>query len=296
MCELFAMSSRVPTRVRFLLDALARRGGAEDHHRDGWGVAFCEDGDALVLREPAAASESALVRFMESSGPRSRLVLSHIRKGTVGPTRLANTHPFARPLGGRLHLFAHNGDVPGVRHDRRFDPGRHHPIGDGDSELAFGALLHRLEPLWAGAEVPALAERLAVVARFAAELAELGPANFLYADGDVLFAHGDRRRQRDGRIAAPGLHVVERRCHEEFGERETEGVVVSPSALAADDPAQRVVMLASVPLTGHESWTPLAQGEILVLRSGEVLTRSRRCSDLVPAVPSTYRSSRKSKY
>jgi hypothetical protein len=55
-------------------------------------------------------------------------------------------------------------------------------------------------------------------------------------------------------------------------------------------------MLASVPLTGHESWTPLAQGEILVLRSGEVLTRARRCSDLVPAVPSTYRSSRKSKY
>ena len=42
MCELFAMSSRVPASVGFSLEKLARHGGAEGPHRDGWGVAFYE--------------------------------------------------------------------------------------------------------------------------------------------------------------------------------------------------------------------------------------------------------------
>ena len=51
MCELFAMSSRAPATVTFSLEALSRHGGADGPHRDGWGVAFFEGGDARVLRE-----------------------------------------------------------------------------------------------------------------------------------------------------------------------------------------------------------------------------------------------------
>ena len=38
--------------------------------------------------------------------------------------------------------------------------------------------------------------------------------------------------------------------------------------------AQRVVLVASVPLT-VEGWTPLAEGELLVARAGDVLARVR---------------------
>lgn len=69
MCELFAMCSRVPTSVGFSLQRLARRGGAEGPHRDGWGVAFYAERDALLLREPGAASESGLARYLEDHGP-----------------------------------------------------------------------------------------------------------------------------------------------------------------------------------------------------------------------------------
>ena len=65
MCELFAMSSKVPTTVGFTLEQLARQGGAEGPHRDGWGVALYEGNDVCLLREPQAASDSALVRFIE---------------------------------------------------------------------------------------------------------------------------------------------------------------------------------------------------------------------------------------
>ena len=44
-------------------------------------------------------------------------------------------------------------------------------------------------------------EFAAVVAEFAAELARLGTANFLYSDGDTLFAHAHQRRRP--RSAAP---------------------------------------------------------------------------------------------
>ena len=37
----------------------------------------------------------------------------------------------------------------------------------------------------------------------------------LYADGETLFVHADRRIQRDGRIAPPGLFLLSRQCEHE---------------------------------------------------------------------------------
>ncbi len=84
MCELFAMSSRYPTSVGFSLETLARRGGHDGPHKDGWGVAYFEDHDVFLLRESSPAAESGLVRFMEKNGSPSNLVLSHIRLATQG--------------------------------------------------------------------------------------------------------------------------------------------------------------------------------------------------------------------
>ncbi|MDP2370573.1 hypothetical protein [Rhodoferax sp.] len=45
-----------------------------------------------------------------------------------------------------------------------------------------------------------------MVAQFAADLRPLGPANFLYADAEVLFAHGNRCiHPVSGWIEPPGL-------------------------------------------------------------------------------------------
>jgi len=59
---------------------------------------------------------------------------------------------------------------------------------------------------------PAIDARQQVVAAFAPELHELGPANFLYTDGDALFAHGHKRTQEDGSVRPPGLHVLCQSC------------------------------------------------------------------------------------
>jgi len=261
------MSSRFPTSVGFSLEALARRGGRDGPHKDGWGVAYFEEHDAFVLRESRPAAESGLVRFMEMNGPPSKLVLSHIRLATQGVAALRNTQPFQRELAGRAHVLAHNGNMPGIREQCRLESSRFMPIGETDSELAFCCLLERLELLWAKANggLPSLEERLDAIVSFADSLRVLGPFNFVYADGDTLFAHAHRRKQGDGEIRPPGLHLLVRSCEEQAIDLSESGILMSPVA-------QGMALIASVPLT-EESWEPLAEGEVVALRDGQVCAR-----------------------
>lgn len=268
MCEQFAISSNVPTTVGFTLERLARRGGIEGPHRDGWGVGFYQDRDVFVLREPKAAAESDLIRFIEQHAPPSNLVVSHIRRATHGERSLQNTQPFTRELGGCMHLFAHNGRLTGIERRRDFLPGSFKPIGDTDSELVFCSLLDRMRPLWMASEgrLPELNLRLAVVAKFAEELTSFGPANFLYADSDALFAHAHVRRQSDDTIGPPGLYIRERVCVERPSELAGSGVELTPVQ-------QQITLLGSVPIT-DEPWRPLAEGEIVVVKNGEIVNES----------------------
>ena len=262
MCELFAMSSRVPATLGFSLERLARHGGADGPHRDGWGLAFYEGPDCLLLREPRPASESPLMQFMERQGLRTRFGLCHIRLATFGRRSLPNTQPFARELGGRMHVFAHNGDMPALA-DRPVRRGaRFLPVGDSDSEQGFCGLLSSLAPLWDAArgQVPDLAPRLAVIAEYARELRALGPANFIYADSDALFVHADRRTQNDGVLRPPGLYLLQRCCWRSAPELAESGVSLSTIR-------QDVALVASVPLT-DELWEPLGEGDLVALRDG----------------------------
>jgi glutamine amidotransferase len=258
------MSALHPTSIRASLAELARHGGETGPHRDGWGVAYMHDGDAFVVREPDAASGSELLDVLQRRDPQSGLVIAHVRRATQGARLLRNTQPFERELGGRIHLFAHNGMVPGIASYPRLRARWSRPIGETDSEHAFCALLDRMRPLW-DRGVPSVENRLDEVVAFAEDLRLLGPANFLYSDGDVIFAHGHRRRTDSGDIVPPGLHVLCRRC--------------------VESAAQDVTLVASVPLT-REPWRALEEGEVIALRGGRVIAsipapRMRRFRDRV---------------
>ncbi len=268
MCELFGMSSLRPTDVRFSLEAFSRHGGLEGPHKDGWGIAFYDEEDVRLVKEPRPAFDSACVRFIQEHAFETPLAVSHIRRATQGRLAMKNCQPFARELGGRMHVFAHNGDLDSALLDERMSVGRCRAVGDTDSERAFCALLGTLEALWM-AGLPAIERRLDVVERFAAELRTLGPANFLYSDGDALFIHGDRRLHADGRSPhPPGLHVLCRHCREQKG-----GAVEVPGLSIGLGAEQSVVLAASVPLTGEADWKPLERGELVVARQGRVFLR-----------------------
>ncbi len=273
MCELFCLSSRRPTRTTFSLRHFAAHGAPSTRNIDGWGVAFHDGRDARLYKEPEPAGDSPLLGFIEGHLHPTHLLISHIRRATVGGNSLANTQPFVRELGGRVHLFAHNGGFNGIEALFARSVHRFHPVGETDSEKGFCLLLDRLLKIWEGAMPPPLAARLALIEAFAAEMRPLGVANFLYSDGEFVFGHGHRRTQADGIVAPPGLWVRHRRRRGSHA-----AAIVPPAASGvtvhadehAIDGVQEMTLLASVPVTGGH-WSPLAEGEVVVVSAGELV-------------------------
>ena len=268
MCELLALSTSKPASLTFSLHALASRGGPTGRAHDGWGVAFYQGQDVALFREPLAAEGSALVSYLETQGPSTNLAISHIRHATQGTVQFSNTQPFIRELGGNTHVFAHNGDLPGIGNSETMALHRFRPVGQTDSEFAFCALMGRLRTLWQQASPPPLDKHLSVIAAFAAELRALGPANFLYADADALFAHGHKRLQKGSPHAQPpGLWTLQRHC------APADPPPAHQAGVAIAQEERVSLFIASVPLT-NEAWQPLAEGELVAVRHGQLLARS----------------------
>ena len=266
MCELLGMSAHYPASITLSLNEFARHGGETGPHADGWGVAFYEGPDANLIRESTSAADSALMSTLRGYRVASEIVLAHIRHASFGPVELKNTHPFRREIGGRVHTFAHNGDLPAIESRYRLDPaGPFSPVGNTDSELAFCVLMERLAGPWvSGNGIPDLHTRRLVVADFAREIGTLGSANFLYSDGDLLFVHGHVRTQADGSVQAPGLHYISVECNYGVGHSELAAVKLESERV------QRVTLISTVPLTDGD-WQPLGAGELLVLKAGEIV-------------------------
>lgn len=271
MCELLAMSSLQPSTLTLSLKTLAHHGGGSGPHADGWGVAYYDGDDVRRIRDPDPAHDSPWVRFIAERGIQSDLVVSHIRKATQGKLALSNTQPFSREMHGRMHVFAHNGDVPSIFESPDFGSTRFHSIGDTDSEFAFCNLLERLWPAWQHG-TPSFERRWEIVCGFAKQLRELGLANFIYADGDYLFAYGHRSTVPDLPSWRPGLHWLHRSCpiSEEFS-----GSDFSAAGLGLTT-TQQVLLVATVPLS-QEPWQAIAEGHLIAARDGELVAQTETC-------------------
>ncbi len=276
MCELFGMSSSVAVGVKYSLHEFAKHGGLLHQNKSGWGIAYHAGKDAILVKEPAPASDSLWVRFIESHPISTTCArrfadlfeIAHVRYATAGSPNFANTHPFIRELGGQRHVFAHNGSLPKIWNQMSLNSGFFRPVGSTDSEYAFCLLLERLLPLWRQAkEPPPLKERLDIISQVARELRSLGSANFLYSDGETLFVHAHQRCWEENggfsKPRPPGLSVLSL----DVPELLTRGLhVMNPGKDAA------ITVVASVPLTA-DGWIPLPSGTVLALCQGRELAR-----------------------
>ena len=259
MCELFAMSSRVATTVTFSLEEFSQHGGGTAPHGDGWGLAYFDGVTAQLIKEPHPAALSQRMHQLQTAGRRSSCVISHIRHATVGVRSLDNTQPFVKEISGRSHVFAHNGHLGNIQTILGLD--RYTLRGETDSEYAFCYLMEAIEPLW-DSNTPALQQRVGVVKKIFDELAPMGPANFIYSDGDYLYAFANKRTQANGLIEPPGMYYLPRHC---ICDRET---LKKAGVDIACDP-QDIVLFASVPLT-NEQWLPVEPCELMIARLGDL--------------------------
>ena len=269
MCQIFALSSNTPSAVTFSFTGLSARGGVTGDHVDGFGLAFHEGRACRLFIDEQRASDAALADFLRRHPIRARTVLAHVRKATQGPVRLENCHPFVREWQGRHWSFCHNGNLKG------FAPrlnGSHLPVGDTDSERAFCWLLQGLRrhlgraprrhlgraPRRSGP--PSWRQVAPVLAGLAQAVRRFGSFNFLLSDGEVLYAHASTR-----------LHALQRQHPFAAAHLVDHDLVLDLAQ--ANGPGDRMVLIATEPLTRNEPWLPLAPGELRVYADGEELWR-----------------------
>jgi glutamine amidotransferase len=179
MCRVFGCVAAEPASIRHELveaeNPLIRQ--SEDHD-SGWGMAVYERADGLdprCVRFPEAAFSDP--DFVSATELKGRIFNVHVRRATMGGLALENTHPFC--LGS--YSFGHNGTI--LRYPRLLEhPTVTAPNGDTDSEAFFNFLMTIYD-----AADPIGSLRSAI--RTTVERSPFSGLNFLFSDGDRLFAY-----------------------------------------------------------------------------------------------------------
>lgn len=268
MCELLGMSANVPTDICFSFTGLMQRGGRTGPHRDGWGVAFYEDRGCRIFHDPEPSADSAIARLIQRDSIKSRAVVCHIRQANRGRVALENTHPFQRELWGRPWVFAHNGQLRGIK---RWPLAHYRPIGTTDSEHAFCWVMDALRERF-----PRPPRRRATLWRFLAGLCErlraLGTCNLLMSDGRVIYAYRTTE-----------LHWLTR-CAP-FGRARLADAEVTVDFAEVTTPADVVTVIATRPLTTDEAWTAVPRHTLVAFDAGRPLAVGPRGTGVYPLEP-----------
>ncbi|MGI3093406.1 class II glutamine amidotransferase [Vibrio diabolicus] len=262
MCELLGMSANVPTDICFSFTGLMQRGGRTGPHRDGWGITFYEGKGFRTFKDPKPSCESQIAELVQNYPIKSRAVVSHIRQANRGGVNLENTHPFTRELWGRYWTFAHNGQLSGYQD---LHTGRHRPVGETDSELAFCWLLKQMEDRYP--EPPKDMESVFLyVAKCCDELREKGVFNMLLSDGEYVMTYCTNH-----------LYWITRRAP--FGKAALLDEDVEINFQEETTPQDIVSVIATQPLTGNEAWQRMKPGEYGLFHLGELVKNN--ASELV---------------
>lgn len=253
MCQLLGMSCKQPTSIGFSFEGFRARGGLTDEHKDGWGIAFYRDQQAQVFLDEAPAAESRLAEAIYNTNLRSKTIIAHIRKATVGDVKLSNCHPFRRNLWGSDWLFCHNGDLKGF--NPRLD-GDFIPEGDTDSELAFCYLLQQLNHhLPQGiSNASALFQWLN---QFSKTVAAFGTFNIMLSNGEWLYTYcSTNLAYVERKFPFSRVTLIDRELSLDLGEHNNQ--------------QDQMIVIATKPLTLNENWTVFQPGEARLFKDGEL--------------------------
>ncbi|MCL1623452.1 class II glutamine amidotransferase [Moraxella sp. Tifton1] len=270
MCQLLGMSCNTPTDIGFSFAGFRQRGGATDHHEDGFGIAFFEKSDSgdIGLRQFHDNQPSYLspVADLVNHYPiRAMNVIAHIRKATTGEkNNLANVHPFVREVWGEQWAFAHNGQMTDsfIRRTHRLHTNgnaeHYTPVGTTDSELAFCYLLNRLKSAFkTRPSDETLFTFLTAQCRY---LSANGLFNCLISNGRWQLAY-----------AGSLLFYLIRQAP--FGEAYLSDGEMSVDFKDVTTSKDKVAVIVTIPLTSNEHWQQIAVDECLVFKDGAIVFR-----------------------
>lgn len=251
MCEMLAMSAKLPTDISFSFTGFAMRGGETGPHRDGFGICFYEGKAVREFKDYLPSVDSPIADLVRGYPIKSTNVISHVRQANVGQISLENTHPFQRELCGRAWTFAHNGQLPP---DSIPTPRYYTPIGQTDSEKIFCWLLGEMRGCCEPHE--RLMDHVALLEQHCNYLNSFGVTNILLCDGESLFA-----------FCSTKLCWITRRAP--FGKAHLKDAdhTIDFSAVTTEEDV--VTVIATQPLTDNEQWHSMKPAESRIFQLGE---------------------------
>ena len=153
MCRLYGFRSTAPRKIECELirsqnSFIVQSQHDEDGHMNahGWGLAAYVDGRPYIRKQPKPAYESEDFRWAAAE-IFSKNVLAHVRRATVSPMTIENTHPFRH----NDWTFVHNGEIVAFEEVRGYllegmtTTLRASLEGETDSEHIFRYFLSRIE-------------------------------------------------------------------------------------------------------------------------------------------------------
>src|SRR4030095_14488761 len=240
MCRLLGIISAEPIPYKVLLKEIPRSLSVlSKEHSDGWGLAVYRaslhinpsqaqgagEGEAPAALPVEGATRAPMINSSDdwalykgiqsaerdesfheiSSRISGEVLISHVRKRTVGRVSLENTHPFERDG----WVFAHNGtlfDIEFLR-DEISSQQQNALRGETDSELFFALLLSRLEKngLLHGPANERTDQVLKSTIQEVQGLPRLAELTFLLSNGSTLYAY---------RAGPKELNLLERGPHD----------------------------------------------------------------------------------
>lgn len=109
MCELFGISSAQSCQLNIYLKEFFSH--SKDHPH-GWGMAFMENDQVKIAKEPLQASKSTYLKEKLSVPFEMKNGFAHIRNATIGNVKYKNCHPYTmKDNSGRRWTLIHNGTI-----------------------------------------------------------------------------------------------------------------------------------------------------------------------------------------
>ena len=278
-CQLLGMNCAKPTDFSFSFQGFCRRGGATDIHNHGWGMAFYHGKGVRQFHDTDAAATSPIANFVASLSIQTLNMMAHIRYATQGEVELANVHPFSREMWGIHWCCAHNGDVPlfynvtanmelpWIGSTKRGDQ-TYFPVGDTDSEALFCAILNALRDKFD--TLPSLPVLHATLQDLMNEVVQYAPQetilNLLLTCGPHVLWVYSWPGSRPNSTIWNGLHYTVREYPFQKCRLHDLDYEIDFSKVAQHD--DRVVVIATKPLTMDEEWIELQRGELILFDAG----------------------------
>jgi len=254
MCELLGLNANVPTDICFSFTGLVQRGGRTGPHKDGWGISLYEGRGSRSFHDPRPSVASEIADLIQRYSIKSKIIISHIRQANRGRVCLENTHPFSRELWGCSWVFAHNGQLRGIKGK----PLKYYkPVGTTDSEYAFCWMLDKIR-----ARFPEPPEKIKTLWKFihqlAKEINQHGIFSFLLSDSRYLYAY-----------CTNNMCWLTRRHPFGVARLIDTGEMIDFTKFTT--PKDIVTVIASRALTDNEEWNVMQKGEFRVFKDGKSL-------------------------